>query len=646
MRTIPKLIWYSIGQAVALSVLVAFLLSFVYGFVYHYQQKHEHIEQLADMLAASASTPHGANLVARQVNAILDEDPSLQSVLFYSTEQPIASLDQDDIERVSHDWRNALFATSVSVNRAVTSRYLTGSSLSRAGSSQSLLETPADIEASSFGNETQEMPSTGRNTLVGYINITLDMHQLRMSWIRLNLPLWLITIVTGILLVWVVLRKLSWPTKDIAELAKVCQMVTDDSSLEQLPVIQQRFEFLELMQIKQAFITLFDRIRAVQQDYEALAEFEQQLHNKDISLDVQRHNFQSMITHELKTSLNAISGGVQLLDNQYLSDEQKDTLAIIQKGSRHLELTLEQIIQLSKIEKGQMAINLSEFNPLQMLSDLLAEFDTVAKQKGLMLVSHVHHIDYILEGDAGKIQQILSSLIDNAIKFTQNGQVTIESQLMHFNESIRWRIQIIDTGIGISSDYMEDIFTPFFQVDSSTTRRFEGAGIGLPVIKQMLHLIGASIEVSSQLGAGSTFSITIPLRNKYQSRQQTLLSGLNILYYHTDDPQLLVKELQHLGAKVSCEKHQQLITTQLLNTQADIVMIAEEVIPDKAADLARLIRGQEDAHRVLIVYWYPPYKANTIDSFVHGLKSAGVDHCHQSIQDPKLLAQLLKSWLA
>lgn len=617
VKTIPKLVWYSIGQAVALAVLLAFLLSFVYGFVYHYQQKLEHIEQLATMLADNASTPDGAKLVAKQVSALLDDDPSLQSILFYSTERPISYLDQDDIERAGYDWRNALFADRVSINRAVTSRYPTSNST-----------------------------ITGNTTLMGYINVTLDIHQLRMDWIRRTLPLWLLTVITGILLVWFILRKLNWPTNDLTELAKVCKMVTDDPSLVQLPVIQQRFEFQELLHIKQAFITLFDRMRATQKDYDALAEFEQQLHNKDMSLDVQHHNFQSMITHELKTSLNAISGGVQLLDNQYLNDEQKDTLDIIHKGSRHLEQTLEQIIQLNKIEKGQMAINVSEFNPLQMLSDLLAEFDSVAKQKGLALISRVHHIDYVLEGDASKIQQILSSLIDNAIKFTKEGQVTIQSQLMHFNESIHWRIQVIDTGIGISANYMEDIFTPFFQVDSSRTKHYEGVGVGLPVIKQMVQLIGASIEVDSELGVGSTFSITIPLRNKFQSRQQTQLSGLHIIYYHIDNGQLLVKEMQRLGATVNCEQHEQLVVEQLVDTSVDMVMISEEIAPDKAGQIAHLIREQEDRSRVLIVYWYPPHKERTVDSFEHGLKAAGVDHCHQSTHDPKVLAKLFKSWLA
>lgn len=121
------------------------------------------------------------------------------------------------------------------------------------------------------------------------------------------------------------------------------------------------------------------------------------------------------------------------------------------------------------------------------------------KKKGLELVSRVHHTGYTLEGDTTKIQQILNTLINNAIKFTENGQVVIESQLTHLNESMRWQVHIIDTGIGIEDVHFEDIFLPFFQVDSSQTREYEGIGVGLPVIKQIAQLIGASIEVSSDL---------------------------------------------------------------------------------------------------------------------------------------------------
>ena len=400
------------------------------------------------------------------------------------------------------------------------------------------------------------------------------------------------------------------------------------------------------MQIKQAFTTLFNRLQQSKQDYEALAVFEQQLHQKDVSLDVQLHNFQSMITHELKTSLNAIVGGLQLLDDEHLNDEQKDAIDIVRNGSDKLVLALNQIIQLNQIQKGQVSLQKNAFNPLQLIADLLAEFEPIASQKALALVSHIHHIDYSLEGDAEKIQQILSILLSNAIKFTPVGQVSLTSQLTHFDHSNRWQIRIKDTGIGIDSSFIEDIFNPFFQVDSSQTRQYEGTGIGLPVVKQMAQLMGASIDVDSTLGVGTEFIVTIPLSTQRQSRQQYLLAGLVIIYYYYQDSGALVDELQRLGAHVICYQHEQLIIDEMTHRKVDMVMFAEDIFPDKAEALARRIRASETDYRALLVFWYPQQRARYLDSFEHGLKAAGVDYCQVATYEDKALSNLLKSWLA
>lgn len=641
-RNIPAIIRSSVLQAIVVAVFAGFLLSFVYSFVHNYQQKRLHVQQLGEMLANSASTPDGANLVARQVSILLDNDPALQSILFYSTEQPIDSLSQGNIDSMSNNWYNAWFANTVSFNYPVTSRYLTGSSIQRANSSQRLANaSPANAKDTPI----LTTPLAARNTLVGYINITLDMTQLRWYWVRVNLWSWLATTILGVVVVWYILRKLNWPTKDIIELAKVCEIAANNTELKQLPTIQQHFEFEELICIKKSFIILFDRLRVAQQDYLDLADFERQLHNKDLSLDMQRSNFQNMITHELKTSLNAITGGLQLLDNQYLNDEQKDTLAIIHKGSHHLELTLEQIIQLNRIEKGQMVVSLSEFNPLKVIADLIEKFEPAARQKNLELISRIHHAEYTLEGDISKIQQILTMLIDNAIKFTHTGQVIIDSQLMHFNESIRWQVKIIDTGIGISANYLEDIFTPFFQVDSSDTRENEGVGIGLSVVKQIGQLLGAAVEVESELGVGSKLTVTMPLRYKGHTQYEDILKGVNIVYYHHDEVSSMVEMLRRLGANVDSQRNGQSVMNYISKAKVNVIMFSEEVLPEQVAQLTKYIRERETDCRSLLVYWYPLYKERYIESFEYDLKAAGVDYCHSTVQDAKLLTVLLKKWL-
>ena len=116
VKTLPNLIWNSVLQGIGVAVLIAFLLSFVYGYVYYYQQQCLHVQQLAELLASSASTVDGASLVAKQVSVLLTDEVSIQNIVFYSTDHPIDNISQADIERTGADWYNALFADTVSFN--------------------------------------------------------------------------------------------------------------------------------------------------------------------------------------------------------------------------------------------------------------------------------------------------------------------------------------------------------------------------------------------------------------------------------------------------------------------------------------------------------------------------------------------------
>ncbi|MGP9687914.1 sensor histidine kinase [Psychrobacter sp. AOP22-C1-C5] len=636
-QTIPTLIWRSVVQAIILAVLAGFLLSFVCGLLHHYKDKRRHIQQFAALLTTSASTADGADVVAEQVQFLLETEPSIQSILFYSTPQPI-----EDANQSRKDWENALFADTVSFNYPVISHFI---------GDESKLKTPISNQQSvaallnSMSKSSETDDSTDNSALVGYINITLDVSKLRLYWFQSTVLLWLITMILTVLGALYILRKLNWPVRDIETLTDACDIVLKTPDLKQLPVIPQQFDFQELMQIKQTFTALFSRLQNAREEYEAIAVFEQQLHKKDLSLDVQLHNFQSMITHELKTSLNAIVGGLQLLDQETLNIEQKDAVQIITNGSDKLVSSLDHIIQLNQIQKGQMSINCSELNPLQLMADLLATFEPIAQKKGLELVSRIHHIDYNLEGDAEKIQQILSILLSNAIKFTPAGQVTLTSQLTHFDKSNRWQISVKDTGIGIDHNYIDDIFNPFFQVDSSNTREYEGSGVGLPVVKQLAQLIGATIEVESALGVGTEFILTVAMPNQRQSRQQRSLTKLTVIYYYYHETGSLANELERLGATVIYRQHEELVIDDMSAKKVDMVMFAEDIAPSKAEALAKRIRHFENKHRALLIYWYPQNQARYLDDFEHSLKAAGIDYCQSATFKDKALDDLLKRWL-
>ena len=642
--TVSSLIRRTVFQAVLLIVIVMSFLSFYYGFVQHYKQQRLQVQQLSELLVNSASTVDGASLVAQQVDILLAGDPTLSSIVFYSSDSPVLALDKLDIEQQNRDWYNAWFADSMSFNEPVTSRYLSTSSYYQPSATNSGIDTSTSDGVNS-GSVVESSPLGAQDVLIGYLNITLDIHKLRSEWLYQNA--WLLFIIIGatVISMLLLLRRLTWVADSATELAKVCQIVVSNPDAEQLPVIQQRCSLKETRDIRLALASLFNRSKVLEDKLRSLAAYEQQLHNKDLSLNTQRNSFQSMITHELKTSLNAIAGGLQLLESQYASAEQKDSLSIIHKGSQRLEATIEQIIQLNRIEKGQMSIHVTEFNPLQLLSDLFTEFEEAAKQKELELTSRIHHIDYKLKGDADKIKQILTTLLENAIKFTDSGEISVESQLTHFNTSVRWEIKVKDTGIGIDNKYFEDIFTPFFQVDPSGTRHYEGVGLGLPVLSQILQLLGGSIDVASEPNVGSQFTVILPLQSVYQSQSrysQKPFAGLSILCYYNEDVGVLAEQLRGFGATVSVKQHELSVLQKLSKTQVDMVMITQEVLPEKAIQMARLIRAEESRYRVLIIYWYPPHKQDNLDNFEYSLKAAGVDFCYPATENSKTLYKLIK----
>ena len=631
----------SVFRTMAFAMLLASLLFVIFSLVIYYQEKQRHIEQSALLMATSAATVGGADLIDRQVTMLLDAEPSVQSILFYSTNRALDNSEQTDSHTTIDDWKNALLARTVNFDYPVTSFSVDNDNVMSTEMFKPLIDYDVDkaVLQSSIAN-------TNNSNVVGYINLTLDMNALRLEWLKSTLWLWALLLLMSIIYVLSIRSQLKNYVRDMQTLSKLCQTLSHHSTLEKLPVFALQSNIQELTNIKIALTSLFDHLQAARYDHEALIDIEQQLRNKELTLDIQRYNFQSMITHELKTSLNAVIGGLQLLDNQKLNIEQQDTIAMVTKGAQQLASTLQQIMQLNQLKKGQVSVTVSEFNPLQLMAELIAEFDPIAKKKGLILTSSIHHIDYSLVGDTAKIKQILSILLGNAIKFTASGQVGIQSQLTHFSRSNRWQVVIQDAGIGIETNHIDDIFDPFFQVDASQTRQYEGTGLGLPVVKQVAQLIGATIEVHSTVGVGSAFTVTMPMPNHQKTLQKSGFSSVTIIYYYYQKKGHLVDELADLGVTVICERYEKSMFDHLNAHRIDALMFAEDLSPVIVESLTRKIRQAETDHRVLLVYWYSEQQADYLDSFEHGLKSVGIDYCHNVNVSDDTLEILLDRWLS
>ncbi|MBN1198765.1 MAG: PAS domain S-box protein [Bacteroidales bacterium] len=220
--------------------------------------------------------------------------------------------------------------------------------------------------------------------------------------------------------------------------------------------------------------------------------------------------FLANMSHEIRTPMNGILGFTELLTEPGLTgDEQQQYIEIIRRSGNRLLDTVNDLIDISRIETGQMPVILSDV-PLQMLMDhQIAFFMPQAKQKGIALTLVTKQEDYplLIRTDKGKLNSILTNLIKNAIKYTEEGEISLTYQVK--NSFLECRIS--DTGIGIPSHRMEAIFNRFEQADISDTRAFQGSGLGLSIARAYAEMLGGAIKVESEEGVGSVFTVRIPI---------------------------------------------------------------------------------------------------------------------------------------
>ena len=229
-------------------------------------------------------------------------------------------------------------------------------------------------------------------------------------------------------------------------------------------------------------------------------------------LDHLKSSFLANMSHELRTPLNSILGFTQVilegLDGPLTEDMTMD-LGLIEKNGKHLLTLINEVLDMSKIESGQATLNKEPLNLPEMLDDVVRTSDTLVRE-GVVLVNACQLSDRMfINADAIRLRQMLLNIVGNAIKFTFEGSVTVETE--QINEKIQ--IRVVDTGIGIPPEKLENIFEAFSQVDSSTTRKVGGTGLGLPISRRLAEMHGGRLWAESQgiEGEGSVFCLELPI---------------------------------------------------------------------------------------------------------------------------------------